>query len=453
MQGAFMASLIKTEATDNSFSSYGGLLLCRELLDKLQLAVSLAAQLPQTKRNIFSGEHKFENLVLGFQAGSDHLDDWDELNQDPGFAAVLKRKYCSKSLGDYLRSFTGLALHELQGKLIELSFELRRKLGADLDRFILDLDSTLHQQYGKKTEGVEYCYKKFRALDSILAFDELGLQYWHDVRPGSTYTSNGCGQIIHEVFSRMPKQKRGQRRIARADSGFHKSEFFNACKAKGVGFVCAAKKTEGVKDRILRIKNWETQDPQDDDRIMAKGGRECEIGHTTYHTEGYEGSLRLVVIRSKKPPEPGVIFTNYSEYDYYCFLTNMGSHEYTSVELIKLYRARGTAENFIKEHKFGFDLKHYPCLKLTANKAFGLIAAFAYTLMRFLSLSAPTKKKTKDGIKIIHHFAKKIRNKWLHIPVQVLRHAGSVTFRFNRSHYREIVYWQNKLKMMQFEYS
>ena len=87
---------------------------------------------------------------------------------------------------------------------------------------------------------------------------------------------------------------------------------------------------------------------------------------------------------------------------------------------------------------------------MLANKAFGLIAAFSYTLMRFISLSAPSQKKTKDGIKKINHFAKKIRNKWLLIPVQVLRRAGSVTFRFNQRHHEEVVNWQNKLKKMQF---
>jgi hypothetical protein len=448
-----MINLIKTQASDNSFSANGGLLFARRLLDRLGLAAKLAPLLPSTKRNTQSGMHKFENLVLGFLAGNDHLDDWDVLAEDPGFAAVSPRTYCAKALGDYLRAFSGQALHSLQGKLIETSLSLRLKLGADASCFILDLDSTLHAQYGKKTEGVEFCYKNFMALDSILAFDELGFQYWHEVRPGATYTSNGCGQIIHEVFSRMARPTRHQRYIARADSGFFTSEFFNSCSVKSVGFVCAAKKTDGVKNHISRIKNWQAQDVHDPQRIFAKGGRECELGSISYHTDGYKGSLRLVVIRAKKPKEEGVIFEDYAEYDYFPFVTNMGAHEYDNTALIKLYRGRGNAENFIKEQKYGFDLKHYPCLKLRANKAFGLIAAFTYTLTRFLSLSSPTSKKTAEGIKKINHFAKKIRNRWLLIPAQVIRHAGSVIFRFNRRHHKEIVYWEEKLKNMQFEYS
>ncbi|MBP9706169.1 MAG: transposase [Oligoflexales bacterium] len=49
------------------------------------------------------------------------------------------------------------------------------------------------------------------------------------------------------------------------------------------------------------------------------------------------------------------------------------------------YKKRGNAENFIRELKNGFDIQHFPCLKLNANKAYGLLAAFAYNLMRFSS--------------------------------------------------------------------
>ena len=449
-KGIFMATLIKTEASDKSFSVHGGLLLCKDLLEKTGISSKLSSLLPSTKRNIFSGQRKFEALVLGLQAGNEHLDDWDKLNLDVGFEAVANRTYCSKSLGDYLRSFTGFGLFGMQGKLIDLSFNLRSKIQPNSKQFILDIDSTLHVQHGKKTEGVEYCYKKFKALDTIAAFDELGFQYWHEVRPGSTYTSNGCSQIIHEVFSRIPNSNSKQRRIVRGDSGFANSEFYNACSVKGAGFVCAAKKTEKFLERVEGIKKWETQNPVNKSRILAKDGRECEIGHTSYYATGFDKPLRLVVIRAEKPPLEGSIIKGHVEYDYYGFITNMGAHEYSCVELINLYRGRGNAENFIKEQKFGFDLKHYPCLKLLANKAFGLIAAFSYTLMRFISLNAPSQKKTKDGIKKINHFAKKIRNRWLLIPVQVLRHAGSVTFRFNQRHHIEVIKWQNKLKTLQF---
>src|SRR5690606_35250354 len=116
--------------------------------------------------------------------------------------------------------------------------------------FILDLDSTSNRQYGRKMEGVETNYNGVMCLDTIKAFDELGFQYWHEVRPGRTFSAEGCSQIIHHVFSRMPETKsfKKTRRFVRADSAFCNSEFFNACAAKQAAFVTALRKTPQVFD-------------------------------------------------------------------------------------------------------------------------------------------------------------------------------------------------------------
>jgi hypothetical protein len=42
---------------------------------------------------------------------------------------------------------------------------------------------------GSKIEGTAYNYKGQWGLDTIKCFDEWGFQYWHDVRPGNTFSS------------------------------------------------------------------------------------------------------------------------------------------------------------------------------------------------------------------------------------------------------------------------
>ena len=91
-------------------------------------------------------------------------------------------------------------------------------------------------------------------------------------------------------------------------------------------------------------------------------------------------------MRALKEKSQGVLFKQKDDYDYYAFATTIGAHEMTNEEVIKFYRKRGNAENFIKELKNGLDLHHYPCQQLIANKAYGLIAAVAYNLMRLVAL-------------------------------------------------------------------
>ncbi len=138
------------------------------------------------------------------------------------------------------------------------------------------------------------------------------------------------------------------------------------------------------------------------------------------------------------------------EYDYFAFLTNMGQHEYTNEDLIYLYRKRGQAENYIKEQKQAQDLKNYPCQKLTANKAFGLIAGFSHSLMRFMALLNPRIKNTRNGRIHMTQYTKAQRRKWLQIPVEIARHAGTVVFRYTQRHIMEVNAWLKKLQMLSF---
>jgi len=113
----------------------------------------------------------------------------------------------------------------------------------------------------------------------------------------------------------------------------------------------------------------------------------------------------------------------------------------SGADVIKLYRGRGHAENFIRELKNGMDLHHYPCQKLTANKAYGLIAAFAYNAMRFIALKDRPQRP---------QFSKAIRHRIIHLPCQVVRHAGEVTFRFMKHHFKEVQTWLNYIKNLKF---
>jgi hypothetical protein len=76
-----------------------------------------------------------------------------------------------------------------------------------------------------------------------------------------------------------------------------------------------------------------------------------------------------------------------------------------------------------------------------ANKAYGLIAAYAYNLMRGMAfIESPTRP----------HFAKVIRFRMVNLACQVVRHARSLTFRFNNQVYMEVNRWLIKINTLKF---
>src|SRR5690606_24555629 len=107
----------------------------------------------------------------------------------------------------------------------------------------------------------------------------------------------------------------------------------------------------------------------------------CEIGSCLYPKKGLynRGFLRVVFIRAKKKKlEPGE--TEY--YNYYAIVTDLSEKELSDERVVNFYRKRGNVENQIKDLKYGMDFKHFPCQKLAANRALGIIGIYAYNLMR-----------------------------------------------------------------------
>ena len=419
---------IKIESTDKVLSARGGLFLFDHLYNTLGLEKALAPYMPAYKiATKTSAADNYRALCLAFVAEAECLDDVERRRTDAAFHALCGHVNAANTYGEFLRAFSTYQTNQLNHVLIKTALKLRQSVAKKSEAFILDIDSTDHVQYGKKMEGVEFNYKHHRCLDSLQGFDQFGFQYWMQVRPGSTFTANSATEVIGAVFPQIAK---GLSRYLRADSGYCNGDVFNACFTHNVGFVITMR-ANMHEPLINRVKTWKRAK-----RVQFNDGRETEIGHTLYYHERGRQALRVVIIRALKPwEERGGLF-NDGNYNYFAWVSNIGEHEMSDEDLLLFYRKRGNAENFIRELKNGYDLKHFPCQKLNANKTYGLIAAFAHNLMRFASWLISPKEP---------HFAKIIRFRMVNLACQVVLHARSVTFRFSKHVTEEVNRWMTTI--------
>ena len=450
---------IKIEATNKEFSQFGGLTLAKELVHKGQFIKKLSSTLPVLKSGVKRSLAKAEQLILGFIAGAECLDDMDRFIKDPGVLQVFdKSAYTAKSHGNFLRSFSALQAKQLNYHMTDQAFALRQQIPGQNKKFILDLDSTENKQCGKKMEGYGKNYKGTMGLDTIVAFDELGFQYHSDVRSGGTYSSQQGETIIHEVFKRMPNTDfyKDTKRYFRGDSAFCNSAIMNACLAKNAQFTIAMK-ANIYNPLIPLVKDWKSQNKEDEERIKFYDNRECEIGSCLYYLKNIQKALQVVFIRAKKSDSDKVLLRTTEDYDYFASVTNIGEHEMSFDKIIKFYRERGQSENYIKELKYGFDLKHYPCQKLIANKAYASFAGIGANIIRFMAfykdIQGPELKRKKKKKKPKIRFSKLARFSWILLPCQVVQHARKVEFRFNQKLFREVNYWIETIKTLQLEYT
>ncbi len=453
-----MYKTIKIESTSQTFSSHSGLFLFEELWKQLKLDKRLKSKMPRKKKNIGPTQlDKFKSLLYSFVVGNDCLSDIDNSNKDPLFAE-LTGKVAARTQGDFLKSFGNRHAEKLQEFLVELTFELRALMFPDDIKFILSMDSTPHEHYGKNMEGMAWNYKNMWCLDSQNAYDQFGFSYLFDLRPGNTHSGKDAERWVHEIFKNCPSHLE---RWFRADSAYGKQEVYKALQAKGAKFAIVLRDniSRYVRKKNRNMLNWEKTE------LEFFKSKECEIAMSHYPIKSL-GEMRVVFIRARKSVddinEARDLFKNYNpeEHDYrhYSIITNIGFSEMNNEEVFEFYKDRATAESYIREQKYGFDFLNFPCRRLRANKIFGLVGTFAHNLTRVISFCMEEKWRTvrdrKSGerirVKQLGYFSKSVRSHVINIAGQLIRSARKLKLRI---YFKQEVVLNRIMKNLLFKFS
>ncbi len=404
---------IKVTSNAKTLSSYSGLHLFSDLITKFDLKAAIGPFLPVKKRKRgFSSSQKFFSGLLGFIAGAECLDDFDWLGHDPLFEQ-LTGSPSSITMGNFLRDFSARQIQQIQNILPNLALKMRLWLDPNLYKIVFRMDSSDHEQYGWKMEGVDYGYRKVRCLNSQNIFDDKGLCYGFDLRKGNTYSSKGAVEMMENAFRVVPKSLQ---KFFVADSAYGSLAIYNSLLNHDVNFAICLK--ENVwEPQLEKCKNKITWNKT---KLRFFDSDKCETGSAIYSLKGLVKGrtfLRVVFIRTKKKV---IKAGDNHPYDYYAIVTNMSESEMTNEQIIRFYRKRSQVENNIKDLKDGMDFYHFPCHSLKANNAWGLIGIIAYNLMRMTAFTLVPNQGC---------FVKTTRRKLVTLAGEVIQHARSIEIR------------------------
>ena len=327
-----------------SLSLFSGLKIFDDLIHKFEIRNLVGAHLPEKERaRGFSSWNKFYAIILGFIAGFDCLDDFDWFANDPLFAK-LTGSPSAVTLGRFIKSFKPRKVELLQELLPILGLKIRKTLEPNVHKIIFTMDSSDHQQYGVKSEGVDFGYRKFRCLNSQNLFDDKGISYGFKLRKGNTYSAVDAPEMLYQAFSKIPKKIKKQ---FRADSAYSNSEIYNVCLNQNCNFVICLK--ENVWSSVLaknrRHIRWQKT------RLKFFDSDKCEIGSCIYPLKGLASGrsfLRVVFIRTLRI---NPTTEEKHPYHYYAVVTDMKESEMSHEHILKYYRKRSQVENNIKDIK------------------------------------------------------------------------------------------------------
>ena len=464
--------------TDEKLTFAGGLPALIELFEASGLEKELLNCLPERKHARSIGSTKLAyTIMFSFLYGFECLEDINKFRKDPALREIFNDEAAAaRTIGDFLRDFKPEHIERLNKFLDKMCRYIWKDLNSKLPPefkqklFVLDVDSVMHEQTGELMEGLAFNFKSQWGLDSQQSYDQWGFCHGYQLRPGNTKSGVNAVELIENTFrddlTQVERRAKG-RDLFRADSAYCNQEIIKKLLDKGVRFTITAH--DGVTRWKTLMKNqgihWLPWVYSEKDKLKAKKkGKELprvELGRVLW-TPGWskkDGSKLVFPIlvkrtwssslekkRQKAEREKGLFMNGFLQeepWEYYAVLTDVPLHRdkpldpmsphqsryWNFQEVFQWHQKRGNAENFIREEKYNFKLKNYPCQKLMANHAYGQIAQIAHNLLRWVAILLQPDKP---------HYSKKLRNNLLLIPGNIIKHAGYTIMKVPRWAYKEV---------------
>lgn len=403
---------IKVTSNAKTLSSISGLHVFADLFQKFEIQALIQSCLPKKKRNFgWKSSEKLACGVYGFIAGAQCLDDFDWLGRDPLFYAMTNSP-SSITMGKFLRFFFPRQIEQLKNSIATLAMKQRLWHEPNMHKIVFRIDATTHEQFAKKMEGVEWCYKKINCLSSQTMFDDRGFCYGFSLREGAVHTSVGAIEMMENALNTVPK---GVAKYLVADSGYASLDIYNHLITKEVNFaLCLGEQVWGS-----LLKKYGNKITWQKTRLKFFDSEKCELGSILYPLKGLakkRSHLRVVFVRARKSK---VTKGENHPYHYYAIVTDMERCEMNDEHLIRFYRKRAIVETHIKDLKQGLDFYHFPCQKLNANRVWGQMGIIAYNLMRLVSFMI-----SKNGC-----FINTVRRRVVMIAGEIIKHARYLEIR------------------------
>jgi hypothetical protein len=358
---------IKVETRENKLTSDAGVLLSRELDDRLGFSKCLASKL-QDRRDPDLVTHPLSELartrILLIGQGWRDQDDADKLRDDPVLRLAVSDRRGDAPLrpskvGEYKPN--GLASQPTLSRLIDmlssdhnltvmreslLDFTARQIAATRGHRFRsvhLDVDSTMFEVYGRQggtARNGHYQCNGYHPLIAMLA--ETGTWVGAQIRSGEVWSATGAREFLLPLLDKVEAQV-GQVASVRGDAAFANEEVMSALENR-------RNKTGHVAQvpYIFRLPTNPRLEALAEEHIKRPAGRPPEeprewLVELAYQAGTWPEPRRVVLVVLERP---GHLFL-----DYFFLVTNWSKEQQDAPAILDDYRQRGTMEAHLGELK------------------------------------------------------------------------------------------------------
>jgi hypothetical protein len=396
-------SALKVDFQGARVTSDGGLILVRELDERLGLSVLIERHLSDSRRgkNVqLPLSDLLRQSVYSRLAGYADVNDAERLSQDPTFRLIGSKKILERgaALTSRLQSFEAGVLTQ-EDNLAGLA-ALNRQLVAKVEaiasprRIVLDMDSTEVAVYGRQEESAYNGHFESTCYHPLLLFNREGDCLAAKLRPGNVHSADGWEELLLPEIKRQ--QTLSKEVVFRADAAFAKPELYEALEERDVQYAIRLPANDNLQRNIKELLTRPVGRPSHKPVVRYKS--------FLYQAASWKQARRVVAKVEfhcgELFPRVGFIVTNLA-------LDNRA--------VVRFYNKRGTAEQWIKEGKQAVAITRLSCHRFRANEVRLWLSVIAYNLgnlWRRLALPSPVttwsltslqQRLVKTGGRLIKH--------------------------------------------------
>jgi len=392
--------VVKMEGPE--ISSDGGALLLRQIDEELGLTAGFARCLEDRRdprRVIHSRREQVCQRVLQIAQGYEDANDADRLRHDP----VLKTA-CDRSPDDPqgLSSQPTLSRWENSMSWLTIRRTVRwlerdyvRRLPADTDVVVLDIDSTEDPTHGQQELSFFHGYYDRRIYHPLLVFDgDRGELVTALLRPGRTHASRGARRTLRRLIRRIKRRFPQASVVVRGDSHFAMPRIVDELErldrqVGGVDYLL------GLAKNSVLVRRAQSALDQARELSERRAGTVQRFTQLSYAASSWSRERRVVVRAEHHVywgANPRFLVTSLEGFD--------------PQTLYRAYCQRGQCENWIKDLKNAVAADRLSCSRFVANAFRLLLHALAYRLLhalrqRLVAVGSPLARCQFDTLRVL----------------------------------------------------
>ena len=412
---------VKIEQSKEKITPFGGLVVFADLLKFLDIESRLNNILPKPNSNCgLLSSTKIIPSIISMVCGGRGFSDIDKIGKDKVIKTIfdISRIPDSSTINRFYNRYgdskgdiaTSKSITELGNLSIEIAIKGLRK--QKVTEVCLDQDATYMKVYNVEAKK---CYKGFKAYSSLTCFiDGCGYCIDEEFRNGNVSPSSGLLSQLVRVHKKLSSRNIKVSKL-RNDSAAYQSDIFNYCIDNDIEFYIGAREDVSIGEAVYNIpsESWKRYH----DKYGIKSPNE-EISEFIHSMDKTKESFRVVVIRKKIESNQITIPELLGEnYEYRFIATNS---TLPAEEVVHFYNERGRCEYYIKEAKYGFDLKHLPSSELGGNGLWFKTGILAYNLIMYLKNIILGGSYTNKEIKSIRYLLFNIAGKLIYHSRRVI---------------------------------